>query len=132
MAIEVKLPHLGEGIEAGDVLDLMVKEGDRVERDQGILEIETDKATVEVPSPEAGFVKQIHVAAGQTIKVGAVLVTLEAEAGAAASAPPAEPAPQESAPPPSDTPAKCSCRYPAVLAGSITSNCKRANRVRSR
>ena len=103
MAIEVKLPDLGEGIEAGDVLALMVKEGDRVERDQGILEIETDKATVEVPSPDAGFVKQIHVATGQTIKVGAVLVTLEGEAAAGAAAP-AAPAPETEAPSPPPTP----------------------------
>ena len=83
MATEVKLPDLGEGIEAGDVLAVMVSEGERVERDQGILEIETDKATVEVPSSAAGTVKQVHVSAGQTIKIGTVLLTLEQETGTA-------------------------------------------------
>ena len=94
MATEVKLPDLGEGIEAGDVLTVMVSEGERIERDQGILEIETDKATVEVPSSAAGTVQQVHVSAGQTIKIGAVLVTLEQEAAAA----------QPSETPPSDAP----------------------------
>jgi pyruvate dehydrogenase E2 component (dihydrolipoamide acetyltransferase) len=77
MAIDVKLPDLGEGIESADVLDILVREGDQVAKDQGVIEIETDKATADVPSPHAGRVVQIHVARGQTIRAGTTLVTLD-------------------------------------------------------
>src|SRR5437870_688249 len=77
MSIEVKLPNLGEGIDTGDVLELLVKEGDIVARDQGIIELETGKATLQVPSSAAGKVAKIHVRAGQTIPPGTLLVTLE-------------------------------------------------------
>lgn len=94
MPIEVKLPNLGDGIDTGDVLELLVKEGETVAQDQGILEIETGKATMQVPSPSAGKVLKVHVAQGQTIPIGAVLLTLE---GAAAGAAPAQPAPAPAA-----------------------------------
>ena len=61
MAKEFKLPDLGEGIEAGDVVRVLVSEGDQIEVDQGVLELETDKALVEVPSPFAGTVVSINV-----------------------------------------------------------------------
>src|SRR5205823_10705338 len=79
MAIEVKLPSLGEGIDTGDVLELLVKEGDIVAKDQGIIELETGKATLQVPSSAAGKVVKVHVAPGQTVPVGASLLTLEGE-----------------------------------------------------
>src|SRR5688572_4827900 len=83
MAIEVKLPSLGDDIDTGDVLELLVKEGDVVAKDQGIIELETGKATLQVPSSAAGKVSKIHVKTGQTIPPGALLLTLEAtEAGA--------------------------------------------------
>ena len=66
MAIDVKLPELGDGITSGDVLEVLVAEGAVVKKDQGLLEIETDKATVTVPSPSAGKVVKILVAAGQS------------------------------------------------------------------
>ena len=93
MGIEVKLPELSDGIESADILDVLVAAGDDVGKDQAIIEIETDKATAEIPSPEAGKIAQIHVQAGQTVKVGATLVTLEVAASAAA-APPSQPAPE--------------------------------------
>ncbi|MEZ6117864.1 MAG: dihydrolipoamide acetyltransferase family protein [Pirellulaceae bacterium] len=77
MAIEVKLPKLGEGIESGDVLDVFVSEGDVIKKDQAILEIETDKASVEVPSSHSGKVTKVLVASGQTIAVGSAIITLE-------------------------------------------------------
>src|SRR5206468_12436625 len=77
MAIEVKLPNLGEGVDTGDVLELLVKEGDIVAKDQGIIELETGKATLQVPSSAAGKVSKIHVHLGQTIPPGTLLVTLE-------------------------------------------------------
>jgi len=77
MAIDVKLPELGDGITSGDVLEVLVAEGAVVKKDQGLLEIETDKATVTVPSPSAGKVIKILVAAGQTIPIGGVILQLE-------------------------------------------------------
>src|SRR3954453_6983928 len=77
MAIEIKLPNLGDGIDSGDVLELLVKEGDIVAKDQGIIELETGKATLQVPSSAAGKVAKIHVHAGQTIPPGTLLLTLE-------------------------------------------------------
>src|SRR6476661_2639160 len=93
MPTEVKLPNLGDGVDTGDVLELLVKEGDTIAKDQGILEIETGKATMQVPSPAAGKVAKIHVQAGQTIAPGATLLTLEA-AEAAGKAAAKRPAPQ--------------------------------------
>lgn len=95
--IEIKLPELGDGIESGDVLEVLVREGDVIAKDQGIVELETDKATVEVPSTHAGTVKKVHVSSGDTIKIGATMISIEA---AAASAPkPTAPAPAPAAPP---------------------------------
>src|SRR4051812_18327858 len=81
MPIEIKLPNLGEGIESGDVLELLVKEGDLVAKDQGIIELETGKATLQVPSSAAGKVAKIHVKPGQSIPPGTVLLTLDGAVG---------------------------------------------------
>jgi len=98
MAIEIKLPSLGEGVESGDVLEVYVKVGDTVKKDQALFELETDKATVAVPSPQAGKVLSITVSEGETVKVGQVVGTLEGVAGAAAPAAPAPSTPAPSAP----------------------------------
>src|SRR5436189_1741162 len=74
---EMKLPELGENIEGGDVLRVMVKTGDAVKKDQPVLELETDKATIEVPSSVEGVVKEIKVKAGDKVKVGAVVLTVD-------------------------------------------------------
>src|SRR5207253_1973738 len=91
MAIEVKLPNLGDGIDTGDVLELLVKEGDTIAKDQGLIELETGKATLQVPSSAAGKISKIHVKPGQTIPPGTLLVTLEGTeaAGKAAAEKPA-------------------------------------------
>ncbi len=84
--MEVKVPELGESVETAEVLRVLVSEGDRVERDQVVLELETDKASVEVPCPEEGTVTKIHVSEGDEISVGDLMLTLgeasEAEADA--------------------------------------------------
>jgi pyruvate dehydrogenase E2 component (dihydrolipoamide acetyltransferase) len=90
MAIEVKLPNLGKGIDSADVLSILVSPGDLVQKDQDLLEIETDKATAEIPCPAAGKVAEVHVNPGQTIEVGQLLVTLEAVSSAEGSPTPAE------------------------------------------
>lgn len=78
MATEIKLPALGENVEEGEVVAVLVEEGDAVEKDQPLIELETDKATVEVPADVGGTVQKIHVSSGDTIKVGQVIVTVEA------------------------------------------------------
>lgn len=99
--IDIKLPELGDGIESGDVLEVLVNEGDVIAKDQGIVELETDKATVEVPSTHAGTVKKVHVNSGDTIKIGATMISIEAEA-----APAAKPKPAATPKPPAETPPK--------------------------
>lgn len=86
MSIEVKLPDLGDGIDSADVLNVLIAEGDTVEKDQDIVEIETDKATAEVPSTHSGTVSKIHVSVGDTVAVGATLITVEAAAEGAGTA----------------------------------------------
>ena len=77
MATDFTLPELGEQIEAGDVLRVLVKPGDTIARDQPVLELETDKATIEVPSSVAGTVKEIKVKAGDKVKVGQTILSVE-------------------------------------------------------
>ena len=89
MTIEFKLPELGENIESGDVVNVLVHEGDLIHGNQGVLELETDKAVVELPCPHAGKVVKVHVTKGETVKVGQTLLSIETEAGAEATAKPA-------------------------------------------
>ena len=79
MAEEIRLPDLGEGIDQGDVVRILVSEGDSIEVDQPVIELETDKALVEVPSSVAGTVATVNVSSGESISPGAVLVTVNAE-----------------------------------------------------
>ncbi|MBI2015890.1 MAG: biotin/lipoyl-binding protein, partial [Candidatus Rokubacteria bacterium] len=78
------LPDLGEGLTEAEIVTVLVGEGDTIAEDAPLLEVETDKATVEIPSPFGGRVARIHVRPGQTVHVGDVLVTFDdAPAGAA-------------------------------------------------
>ncbi|MCC6336052.1 MAG: 2-oxo acid dehydrogenase subunit E2 [Myxococcales bacterium] len=84
---EFKLPDLGEGVVEGEIVAWLVKPGDAVNEDQGLVELMTDKATVTVPSPRAGKVLKTYGAVGEMAKVHKPLVDLETAGGAAASAP---------------------------------------------
>ncbi|HCY75930.1 MAG TPA: branched-chain alpha-keto acid dehydrogenase subunit E2 [Ignavibacteriales bacterium] len=77
MAKEFKLPELGENIEAADVVNVLVKEGDVITKDQAVLEIETDKATIEVPSTVEGTITKLLVKSGDKIKVGTVVLIVD-------------------------------------------------------
>ena len=77
------LPDLGEGLTEAEIVKVLVSEGDVLAEDAPLLEVETDKATVEIPSPFGGRVERIHVRPGQSVKVGDVLVTFEDAAGVA-------------------------------------------------
>src|SRR2546429_4295415 len=106
------LPDLGEGLTEAEIVKVLVNEGDVLVEDAPLLEVETDKATVEIPSPFAGRVARIHVQPGQSVKVGDVLVTFEDSAGvasgrggrAAGGAPPARAPPPRGPPPPPPPP----------------------------
>jgi pyruvate dehydrogenase E2 component (dihydrolipoamide acetyltransferase) len=104
VAYEFKLPDLGEGLTEGEVARWLVAEGDEVTEDQPLVEIQTDKTTVEIPSPAAGKVAQILVEEGKVVPVGTILVVIGEDGAAPAveEQPRAEPAP--SATPQGQTP----------------------------
>jgi pyruvate dehydrogenase E2 component (dihydrolipoyllysine-residue acetyltransferase) len=81
MSMQIKLPNLGENIESGDVLSILVGEGDTVKANQDLLEVETDKATMPIPAPQAGKITKILVSEGDTVAVGAPIMEFEASAG---------------------------------------------------
>ena len=117
MARAFVLPDLGEGLTEAEIVTVHIREGDVIQEDAPLLEVETDKAQVEIPSPMSGRVEKIHVRPGQTVKVGEVLVTFADGAGgaapveapsptrAAAAAPAAKAAPRPEAGPVPATPA---------------------------
>jgi len=110
--IEFKLPELGENIEQGDLVRLMVAPGAAVSAGQSVMELETDKAVVEVPSSVSGTVQEIRVKEGDKIKVGQVIFTVDgAEAKANAAA--AQSAPVASPPTPKNSPAPVVAKEPS-------------------
>src|SRR6266571_2739954 len=74
---EFKVPELGENVAQGDVTRVLVKVGDTIAKEQPVVELETDKATIEVPSSVAGTVKEIKVKPGDKVNVGAVILTVD-------------------------------------------------------
>ena len=91
MAIEFKLPEVSEGVESADIAEILVSEGDVIEADQVVMEVETEKAVVELPCPHAGKITKIHVSEGDSVDVGAVLLSIEVSEPAEK----AEPAPAD-------------------------------------
>src|SRR3990167_7244437 len=87
MLTEFKLPELGENITGGNVVRVAVKVGEAVKKDQTVLELETDKASIEVPSPVAGVVREILVKEGAQAKVGQVIMKIETGATAESAKP---------------------------------------------
>jgi pyruvate dehydrogenase E2 component (dihydrolipoamide acetyltransferase) len=98
----IKLPELGENVDSGDLTKILVSVGDTVSKDQALLELETEKATIEVPSPVSGVIKELHVQEGRKVKVGDPLFTVEEDGTAAKQKekpqPQAEAADREAAP----------------------------------
>jgi 2-oxoglutarate dehydrogenase E2 component (dihydrolipoamide succinyltransferase) len=112
MSIQIKVPAMGESVTEATVARWFKKEGDSVARDEPLLELETDKVTVEVPAPAAGAIESIAVKAGDTVQVGAVLGAIaEGRPGAASAAPAANP---DAAAPKSAPPAAAPSQAPAV------------------
>lgn len=110
---DFKLPELGEDIEEADVLKVLVQEGDTVEAGQSLIEIETEKATLEVPAEVGGSISRIHVKEGDTIKVGQLIMTIESGA-AAAPAKETQAAAEPAAAPAAAEPAKVEAPAPAA------------------
>ncbi|MCE7873141.1 branched-chain alpha-keto acid dehydrogenase subunit E2 [bacterium CPR1] len=108
MATEIKLPNLGDNIDGADVLRVLVKPGDTVTAQTAVVELETDKATVEVPAEVAGTVEKVLVRAGERARVGQVILTVsggsEPAVSSKAPAPRSEPAPAEPPPAPRSEP----------------------------
>jgi len=108
MAADVVMPQMGESIFEGTITKWLKKAGDKVERDEPLFEISTDKVDAEIPSPSAGVLKEIKVKEGQTVPINTVVATIDA-AGAAAGAPApaaaATPAPKTEVPKPAPAPA---------------------------
>src|SRR5437870_13197245 len=93
MAIDVVMPQMGESIAEGTVVKWLKKPGDKVERDEPLLEISTDKVDAEIPAPAAGTLSEILAQEGQTVSVNSVIARISVEGEAAAPAPAPTPAP---------------------------------------
>src|SRR5687768_15983060 len=102
MSFEVVMPQMGESITEGTVSKWLKSVGDKIEKDEAILEISTDKVDAEVPSPGAGTLLEIRHQEGETVEVGTVLATIGVEGEVAAAAPAR---PKEEAPAATDEPA---------------------------
>ncbi len=118
MSIEFHLPAVGENVDKADIGSLRVAVGDVITADQIVMEIETDKAVFELPCPHAGKITKIHVKAGDSVKTGALLLTIDESAAAAGGRAAPQPAPAQAetpasqkAPPPA--PAKPATPPPA-------------------
>lgn len=116
MATDVKLPELGEGVTEGELVKWLVKPGDTVKPDQPVAEVMTDKATVEVPTPVGGVVKDLKFKVGDTIGVEKVLLTLDGASSTQTAAPKTEaPAAKATTPPPTT---KSAPTTPAAMMGA--------------
>src|SRR5207247_2815730 len=100
MSVSVSMPQLGESVTEGTVTRWLKKEGERVEADEPLLEVSTDKVDTEIPSPVSGVLRGITVAEDETVAVGAELAVIDetADEAAGAAAPPAEAAPGQAPP----------------------------------
>ncbi len=115
--IEVKVPDIGDFKDV-EIIEVLVKPGDQVEKEASLITLESDKATIEIPSPHAGVVKELRVKLGDKVSQGSPILVLEESAGAA-PAPPSKPAPAPAAaaaPIPTPVPAKPAAPVPATAA----------------
>lgn len=112
--MEIRIPRLGEGADNGTVISVFVKEGDKVEKNQTILELENEKAVAPIPSSEAGVVSKVHVKVGDRVSVGQLVLTLAGGAAGASSAP--APAARPAAPAPAAAPVPVSAPAPVYAA----------------
>jgi pyruvate dehydrogenase E2 component (dihydrolipoamide acetyltransferase) len=119
MSRSFRLPDLGEGLAEAEIVNVLVREGDVIPEDAPLLEVETDKAQVEIPSPFGGRVEKIHVRPGQTVTVGEVLVTF-ADDGVVGAAGPGPRAGSETPPRPEGAHARRPEKLPAAASVGAT------------
>ncbi|WP_197388943.1 dihydrolipoyllysine-residue acetyltransferase [Ralstonia pseudosolanacearum] len=119
--IEVKVPDIGDYSDV-PVIEINVKVGDKVEAEQSLITLESDKATMDVPSPAAGTVKDIRVKVGDAVSQGTLIVVLEGAGGAAAAAPAQAPAPAPAAAAPSPAPAAAPVAAPTAAPATYTAD----------
>jgi len=115
--VDIKVPDIGDFAEVA-VIELMVKVGDTIKVDQSILTVESDKASMEIPSSHAGVVKEVKVAVGGKVKEGSIVLSLEVAADAAISAAVSAPAPAAAAP----APAPAAQAAPAAVATAVVAS----------
>ena len=114
----IRVPDIGTG--EGEVIELFVKVGDRIEAEQSLLTLESDKASMEIPAPKAGVIKSLAVKLGDRLKEGDDLLELEVEGEDDSAAPAAAQVPEQAAPAPAaQTPAAASPAEPVAAAGSV-------------
>jgi 2-oxoglutarate dehydrogenase E2 component (dihydrolipoamide succinyltransferase) len=118
MATEIRVPTLGESVTEATVGQWLKKVGDAVKADEPLVELETDKVTLEVPAPTAGVIASIEAKDGSTVGIGALLGSINADASAAKAASSAKPAAKAEAPAPKPAVAPASAPQPAVIAGT--------------
>jgi pyruvate dehydrogenase E2 component (dihydrolipoamide acetyltransferase) len=113
MAVDVVMPQMGESIFEGTITKWLKKPGDKVERDEPLFEISTDKVDAEIPSPSAGVLKEIKIPEGQTVPIQTIVAVIDGAGSAAASAPAPAPAPAKAAPAPAPAPVAAKPPAPA-------------------
>ncbi len=123
MKVDVVMPKMGESLQEGTIIKWLKKEGDKIERDEMILEISTDKVDTEVPSPQSGILTRILAQEEETVEVGSKIAEIETDASAAATSTP-EPvaqveAPQQAAPAPAEAPQQSAPAESSDDAGSM-------------
>jgi pyruvate dehydrogenase E2 component (dihydrolipoamide acetyltransferase) len=113
MAVDIVMPQMGESIFEGTITKWLKKPGDKVERDEPLFEISTDKVDAEIPSPSAGVLKEIKVGEGQTVPIQTIVGVIDAAGSAAAAPAPPSAKPAAAAPAPAKTPVAAAPASPA-------------------
>jgi pyruvate dehydrogenase E2 component (dihydrolipoamide acetyltransferase) len=120
MAVDVIMPQMGESIFEGTITKWLKKPGDKIERDEPLFEISTDKVDAEIPSPSAGVLKEIKVNEGQTVPIQTVVAVIDAAGAGAAQAAAAPPAAKAETKAPAPVPAKSAAAPPKTAAASAS------------
>src|SRR5205814_8384869 len=130
MAVDIVMPQMGESIFEGTITKWLKKPGDKVERDEPLFEISTDKVDAEIPSPSAGVLKEIKVGEGQTVPIQTIVGVIDAAGSAAPAAAPA-PAAKPSAPAPAAAKPSAPAPAAAPVAAALVSSGSTGERIHS-
>src|SRR6059058_686462 len=131
MAVDIVMPQMGESIFEGTITKWLKKPGDKVERDEPLFEISTDKVDAEIPSPSAGVLKEIKVGEGQTVPIQTIVGVIDAAGSAAPAAAPAPAAPKPSAPAPAAPKPSAPAPAAAPVVAALVSSGSAGERIHS-